>query len=65
MTLTEYKRYIDKLVKEGHGNKEVIFCMDEEGNSYDDVPFAPSILDIKDIRSIYVGKAKGEVICIN
>lgn len=43
MKLKEYKKFIDKLVKEGHGNKEVYYSSDDEGNSYEPVYYAPSV----------------------
>lgn len=43
MTLKEFQRMINKLVKEGHGNKEVFYSSDEEGNSFESVCFAPSV----------------------
>lgn len=63
MTLTEYKTYIDALVKAGHGKKIVITSCDDEGNSYDDVKFAPSVIDVRKIE--YSGLAKDKAVCLN
>jgi hypothetical protein len=64
MTLIDFKQHIDKLVKEGHGNKTVVAAGDDEGNYYNDVLFAPSIISVKDIE--YYGNVKrGKVVCLN
>lgn len=52
MTLLEYKKQIDKLVKQGHGNKTVIYAVDEEGNEYKAVYNSPCILPYDDICDI-------------
>jgi hypothetical protein len=64
MKLNEYKQAIDKLVRQGHGDKEVVFAVDDEGNCFADVNFSPSIVNAKDL-SEYMGQAKGKVILIN
>lgn len=63
MTLSEFKSHIDELVKKGHGDKTVVTSCDDEGNSYSDVFYAPSVLNVKDIE--YCGHAKGKVVCLN
>lgn len=46
MKLREFRKKINKLVKEGHGDKEVYYASDEEGNSYEAVFYAPSVLKL-------------------
>jgi len=43
MTLDDYKKHIDRLVKEGHGDKNVIYSCDDEGNSFHPVFYTPSV----------------------
>lgn len=63
MTLNEHKKHIDELIKKGHGDRTVVTSSDDEGNSYSDVFYAPSILNVKDLE--YNGDAKGKVVCLN
>lgn len=63
MTLNDYKKGIEKLIKKGHGDKIVIFACDEEGNSYSDVDFMPTTVDTDGL--MYDGEAKGQAVCIN
>ena len=63
MKLKDYKKTIDRLVKEGHGDKDVIFSSDNEGNFYDDVFYSPSVIAIDGLE--YRGSAKVTAICIN
>lgn len=45
MILKEYIKYLQKLA-EKHGDAEVWYATDEEGNSYDAVVFGPSVVYI-------------------
>jgi hypothetical protein len=64
MTLKEFKKHIDRLVKNGHGNLTVVAASDEEGNSYDDIYLTPSVMKVDDM-DCYGGKGKDTVICVN
>jgi hypothetical protein len=64
MTLDDFKKFIDELVTKGHGKKTVVFASDEEGNSYSDVFYAPSVVNVKDIANVYNGKGKGKVVAV-
>lgn len=44
MKLKEYALHIVNMVKE-HGDKEVFYAVDDEGNAYCPVHFAPNLLD--------------------
>jgi hypothetical protein len=43
MTLKDYAKVIQKMVKDGHGDRIVIYAKDEEGNGYEEVYFHPSL----------------------
>jgi hypothetical protein len=45
MTLNQYKKAIDKLVKDGHGGKDVFYAIDDEGNDFRPVSYSPSVDD--------------------
>ena len=64
MTLKEYSRHISRLIKEGHGSKVVVSSSDDEGNSFSDVHYTPSLISVKG-NSVYRGKETGDVICVN
>jgi hypothetical protein len=57
MTLKEFQAKINKLVKQGHGDKEVFYSSDEEGNSFDEVFYEPSVQ--------HIDGYDGEVVVIN
>ena len=59
MKLKDYAKLINDLVKT-HGNKEVAYASDSEGNSFHLVHFGPSVQSVE----IDYGKAK-KVVCIN
>jgi len=68
MTLNQYKKLIDEMVKRGHGSKGVVFASDAEGNSYSDIIFSPTILTIlkiEEVLDVYSGETKSDLICIN
>lgn len=48
MTLNEYIVHLKKVAEEGHGNKEVVYAADDEGNNFQKVFYAPSIGVFKD-----------------
>ena len=69
MTLKQYVTLLDKLVKEGHGDKEVVYSSDAEGNNYEYVLYAPSVGIFKD-RGGYgefdgIGEGEENAVCIN
>jgi len=43
MKLEEYVKHLSKLIEEGHGDKEVIYSKDDEGNGYYSVNYAPCL----------------------
>ena len=67
MTLKHYKKLIDNLVKRGHGDLQVVYSCDDEGNQYNSVVFAPAIQNTADLnlggRFDPVNPPK--VVCIN
>ena len=57
MVLAEYVGKLVKLVKAGHGKKEVYYSIDEEGNDFQPVQYEPSVM---------VNENDGrEMVCIN
>lgn len=67
MTLKDYAKMINDLVKAGHGDKIVIAAADDEGNSYSDVTYTPSLLNVDEIKDVYNGEGRNKksVMCIN
>lgn len=43
MKLKEYRDKLNKLVKQGHGDKDVYYSCDDEGNSYQPVFYSPCV----------------------
>ena len=67
MTLREYAKRVNELVKAGLGDAIVISSSDDEGNSYGDVFYPPGEVDFEDFGSGYMGeidKSK-RYVCIN
>jgi len=69
MTLKQYIGLLNKLAKEGHGNKEVVYASDAEGNNFEYVLYAPAIGVFKDHGGYgeFDAAAEGEpnAVCIN
>jgi hypothetical protein len=63
MELNAYKKIIDMLVGQGHGNKEVVFGNDE-GSEFKTVVFKPCVMKIETNGSSDIDP-KTEVVCIN
>jgi hypothetical protein len=60
MTLKEYAKQINALVKEGHGAKVVYYAVDEEGNGFKPVVYAPTAMADPDSNEPDL-----KVVCIN
>ena len=54
MKLKEYKEHIDKLIAEGHGNSDVYYSCDDEGNDFTPVHYTPSINKIRGKKVIII-----------
>jgi hypothetical protein len=70
MTLNEYIVHLKKVAEEGHGNKEVVYAADEEGNGFAKVFYPPSVGVFKDAgygHGDFDSEAKGKpnAVCIN
>ena len=65
MTLKDYAKHINQLIELGHGDKIVISARDDEGNSFEDVHYAPEVMSIENINSVYHGEGIGDVVCVN
>jgi len=64
MTLREYIKALQELEKQ-HGNKEVWYSSDEEGNNYEPVHYSPTVCRLADVSfGIIVNKNK-KVVVIN
>ena len=50
MTLKHYKKLIDNLVKRGHGDLQVVYSCDDEGNRYSYVLYAPDVQNAADLE---------------
>jgi len=64
MLLSEYKKYIDVLVKDGHGRKVVVTASDDEGNQFNDVFYAPKVTAVKDIADVYRGLGRARLFAL-
>lgn len=64
MTLTEYIKKLQMLEAKGHGECEVIYARDDEGNGYQPVSYEPSrgYFDGEDYDSM---NEDANVVCIN
>jgi hypothetical protein len=69
MTLKQYVELLNKLVEEGHGNKEIVYSSDAEGNNFEYVLYAPAVGVFKDHGGYGEfdagGKGKVNAVCIN
>lgn len=64
MTLSEFIKHLQEL-EEKHGNKEVWYAIDDEGNDYLQIHYKPSVHRLADISfGIDVNKNK-KVIVVN
>lgn len=69
MTLAEYAQQITAMAKK-HGNLEVYFSIDDEGNDFQPVNFLPSVIVVNKYGEVVMPEDKKksghrEVICIN
>lgn len=67
MTLAEYAKQITAMAK-NHGNLEVYFSIDDEGNDFQPVNFLPSVIHVTEDGQMILkerGKQAKQVICIN
>lgn len=65
MTLKEYRKFINELIKDGHGDKEVYYACDDEGNSFQPLTYKPSIIKASLIDDMGRELSEREVVCIN
>ena len=66
MTLNNYIKKLNALKKEGYGNLTLIYSIDEEGNEFKDVFYAPSAGTLDDDGYFIVEESKEKThICIN
>ena len=73
MKLSKYVKELKKLEKEGHGDLELIYSSDEEGNSFHVLDITPSVAYASDLENYYIEdikfkfpkSTKPNVICIN
>lgn len=69
MTLNEYIVHLKAVAKEGHGNKEVVYAADDEGNNFQKIFYTPSVGVFKDRggHGDFDSEAKGKpnAVCIN
>jgi hypothetical protein len=42
MTLNEYIVHLKAIAKKGHGDKEVVYAADDEGNNFQKIFYAPT-----------------------
>lgn len=65
------KQYIAQLTEFAEANPEALtltvgYCVDDEGNGYDSVKFAPSIISTDDVESyLFRDGLSGRVVIIN
>lgn len=64
MILKDYQKIINILVKNGHGNKEVFYSIDDEGNQYKPVYYSPTVMPASDAPKDANGLSK-EFVCVN
>lgn len=67
MTLKEYAAKINQLLKDGHGDLELCFAMDNEGNGFSSVFYEPSLgyFDGESFSNAKHGEQTPNAICIN
>lgn len=65
MTLKEYRKFINQLIKDGHGDKEVYYASDDEGNSFQPITYPPSVIPLAPIDDMGRELKTKTVICIN
>lgn len=53
MKLKEYIKTLQALEAEGHGDLEVIYAVDDEGNAYHSVYGGPSLVMVEDLNEYY------------
>ena len=65
MKLNDYIKKLQKLKKEGYGELDLVYSIDDEGNGYSDVQYEPVAGNIEDGFFISVDNAEKTHICIN
>ena len=71
MTLKEYIGMLQKLEREGHGDKTVVYAADDEGNGFSKVHYAPALGLFKDhggwgeFDNSEGAKKKANAVCVN
>jgi hypothetical protein len=64
VTLKEFAKNINELVAK-HGEKEVWYATDDEGNGYSPVYYTPTLSNTRDLGGDLRGMESKEVILIN
>lgn len=54
MKLKEYIKQLQKLESEGHGDLEIIYAIDDEGNAYHKVYSSPDLVMVDNLEEHYL-----------